>query len=145
MRRLNIAVLLFGMVFSGAHAQRSTKQPPSASSLKSRIPPAKPKLYRAIRDGRTWRNPYLIVNEDGVQIRKSGDDYAAEIVAVPEVLGVLEKLPTSAWPYGLVVAVQENGICCQYPDGDAERRANRVELLNRLNKAGVLVSLWPTG
>ena len=72
-------------------------------------------------------------------------DYGAQIVPVPDVLGVLEKLPTSAWPYGLVVAVQENGICCQYPDGDARKRANRVKLVNLLHQTGVVVSLWPSG
>jgi hypothetical protein len=135
MHRIFLAVLLGCMVSSTITAQ---------STLKARIPASKPKVYRAIRDGKDWRNPYLIVNEDGVQVRRTGDDYDAQIVSVAEVLGVLEKLPASAWPYGLVVALQENGICCRESDGQARKHANWRELMDRLRRAGIVVSLVPS-
>jgi len=144
MHRFGAAILLICIGVSSARPQQPPNQTTSASTLKARIPRANVKLYRSVQDGTKWKNPRLIVNEDGVQIRKSGDDYAAPIVPVSDVLGVLEKLPNSAWPYGLVVAVQENGICCRYSDGDAKKRANTLELLNRLKEAGITVSLWPS-
>lgn len=59
-----------------------------------------------------------------------------------EVVAHLEKLPSVAWPYGLVVAVQENGVRAQ---GDDERiKKNRDELLRLLKEAGVKVELWPS-
>ena len=146
MHRITITVVLVCMVSSGASPQTNTKQrTPSSSSLKARIPLPKRSVYGAIRDGKDWKNPYLIVSEDGVEIRKKGDDYAAQIVPVAEVMSFLENLPKSAWPYGLVVGVQENGICCRNSDGDARKSANRVDLVNRLKRAGIVVSLWPTG
>jgi hypothetical protein len=52
----------------------------------------------------------------------------------------LEKLPSMAWPYGLVVAVQENGIL----GGDARIKRNREELVRLLEKAGIKVDGWPS-
>jgi hypothetical protein len=59
-----------------------------------------------------------------------------------EVVAYLEKLPPIAWPYGLVVAVQENGV--RALDDDAGIKRNREELLVILEKAGVKVDLWPS-
>ena len=145
MRQATITMLLVFIVSSGASPQTNTKQrTPSASSLKVRIPPAKHNVYDVIRDGREWKNPYLIVSEDGIEVRKTGDDYTARIVPVAEVIDFLENLPKAAWPYGLIVAVQDNGICCRYSDGDARKRDNRLDLLGRLKREGIPVSLWPS-
>ena len=43
-----------------------------------------------------------------------------------EVVGYLEKLPSIAWPYVVVVVVQENGV--RTSDADARNRRNREEL-----------------
>jgi hypothetical protein len=56
----------------------------------------------------------------------------------------LEHLPKSAWPYGLVVGVEEQSVCCRYSDGEARFNANRETLLSRLKRAGIVVSLWPS-
>ena len=57
---------------------------------------------------RNWRNPYLIVRTDGVALLDPAD--SAEIVLkTDELLPALARLPASAWPYGRVVAVSENG------------------------------------
>jgi hypothetical protein len=40
--------------------------------------------------------------------------------------------------------VQENGICCREADGHATKRANRVELVDRLRRAGIVVLLVPS-
>jgi hypothetical protein len=53
----------------------------------------------------------------------------------------LEKLPSSAWPYRLVVAVQENGVIGRRGD-EAQIKRNRDELVRLLEKAGVKVELF---
>ncbi len=63
-------------------------------------------------------------------------------MAPADVVAYLEKLPSIAWPYGLVVAVQESGL--RGPGDDARVKRNREELVRLLEKAGVKVDLWPS-
>jgi hypothetical protein len=145
MHRITITVLLLCVISSGASPQTTQRPTPSGLTLKARIPRPKRSVYTAVRDGRDWKNPYLIAVEDGVEVRKSGDDYSAPVVSVAEVVRFLEDLPKSAWPYGLVVAVEEGSVCCRYPDGETKMRANQMDLMRRLKRAGIAVSRWPSG
>ena len=98
-----------------------------------------PAKYRGVRDAKDWKNPYLVVRPTGVQIL--GVTSLEPGVAVESIAAVLAGLPRSAWPYGLVVAVQD--VSVQAP-GDAPRiRANREKLLRILKQLGVAVDLWP--
>jgi hypothetical protein len=54
----------------------------------------------------------------------------------------LEKLPSIAWPYGLVVAVQENSL--RNPGDNAPIKRNKEELVRLLEKAGIKVEPWPS-
>jgi hypothetical protein len=146
MHRITIVAFLVCVASFGASPQSHTKQStPFAPSLKARIPAPKRSIYGALRDATDWKNPFLIAKEDGIEIRKKGDDYAAPVVSVEEAMRFLEHLPKSAWPYGLVVGVEEQSVCCRYSDGEASFHANRVALLSRLKRAGIVVSLWPSG
>jgi myo-inositol-1-phosphate synthase len=60
-----------------------------------------------------------------------------------DVVAYLEKLPSTAWPYGLVVAVQENGVRVAGDDVPISR--NREELVRLLQEEGIRVELWPSG
>ena len=66
-----------------------------------------------------------------------------QAIAVESVPGTLEKLPDSAWPYGLVVAVQDMGILSGKTD-PARIEANRAKLLNLLKELGIAVDPWPS-
>jgi hypothetical protein len=146
MHRVIIVAFLICTAVSGASAQSNTEQStPSAPTLKDRIPAPKRSVYSALRSATDWNNPFLIAKEDGVEIRKQGDDYAAPVVSIEEAIRFLERLPKSAWPYGLVVGVEGQSVCCRYSDGEARFHANREALLSRLKKAGIVVSLWPSG
>jgi len=59
-----------------------------------------------------------------------------------DVVAYLEKLPSIAWPYGLVVAGAENSVRAR----DDHARLTRLgeELVRLLEKAGVKVELWPS-
>ena len=63
-------------------------------------------------------------------------------MAPSDMVAYLEKLPSVAWPYGLVVVVQENGL--RNPGEDASIKRNREELVRLLEEAGVKVELWPS-
>ena len=62
-------------------------------------------------------------------------------ITIESVPGVLERLPASAWPYGLVVAVQD--IILSGKTDLAHIEANRTKLLNLLKELGIAVDRWP--
>src|SRR6266403_3920703 len=103
-------------------------------SLQSRILKADPKKYHSVQDAKDWKNPYLIVRRDGIEI--VGMTPVGRAITVESVPGVLERLPASAWPYGLVVAVQDIGILSGKTDL-AHIEANRTKLLNLLKELGI--------
>ncbi|MGC2529657.1 MAG: hypothetical protein WA639_18050 [Candidatus Acidiferrum sp.] len=112
------------------------------SSLKDRISSPDFKKYRSIVDARDWQNPYLIVKADGIDARQISSVTEAPKMSPADVIAYLEKLPSVAWPYGLVVVVQEGGV--RAPGNDTQIRRNRDELVRLLEKAGVKVELWPS-
>ncbi len=112
------------------------------SPLKNRIPPAAPNKYRSVRDARDWQNPYLMVQVNGIDARPISAATDAPTMSPADVVAYLEKLPFVAWPYGLVVAVQENGVRARGDDAAIKR--NREELVRLLEEAGVKVELWPS-
>jgi hypothetical protein len=110
------------------------------SPLKNRIPPPDPNKYRSVTDARDWKNPYLLVQANG--IRPISAATGAPTMSPADVVVYLEKLPSIAWPYGLVVAVQENGV--RATGDDARIKRNREELVRLLEEAGIRVSAWPS-
>jgi hypothetical protein len=113
-----------------------------ASPLKNRIPPPDPNKYRSVRDAHDWQNPYLMVQANGIAARPISVATEAPTMSPMDMVTYLEKLPSMAWPYGLVVAVQENGV--RAPGDDAQIKRNREELVRLLEKAGVKVDFWPS-
>jgi hypothetical protein len=111
--------------------------------LRERIPAASPKSYQQVKDAVDWKNPYLIVQSDGIEVRKTGADKIGPTIQVDNVIDFLGRLPRTAWPYGLVVGVQENGILSG--NDDALISHNTEALLALLSKLGVKTELWPTG
>jgi hypothetical protein len=113
----------------------------SSQPLRSRIPKADPKKYQTIRDGQNWQNPKIFVRPGGIEI--IGVTPAARGIPVESVPDVLEHLPDSAWPYGLVVAVSDVGVIGS--EKDIPRiQTNRVKLLKILRQHGIVVELWPS-
>jgi hypothetical protein len=102
-------------------SRQPAPQAPDAQTILQAIPPADSAKYRHIQNMKNWRNPYLIVRADGVVLFDSAD--SAEILVKPEdLLPALARLPVSYWPYGRVVAAQENGVRGSEQDGVAIRR-----------------------
>jgi hypothetical protein len=140
-----LAPYLLGVAIALVSCSRTTSLQTAAdtatSTLKNRIPPADPAKYRSVADAREWQNPYLMVQAKGIDARPISAATVTSTVSPADVVAYLEKLPFIAWPYGLVVAVQENGL--RAPGDDAQIKRNREELVRLLEKAGVKVELWP--
>src|SRR5438445_9679264 len=112
------------------------KQTPQ--SLQNRIPKADPKKCHAVQGAKDWKNPYQIVRRDGIEI--VGMTAVGQAISVDSVPGVLKGLPDSAWPSGLVVAVQDIGLVSE---GDSPRiEANGKRLLMLLKKLAIAADLW---
>jgi hypothetical protein len=103
------------------------------SSLKSRVPSPDPRKYSPVRDARDWQNPYLTVNANGIDARPISAATEARTMSPADVVAYLEKLPSIACPYGLVVAVQEKGL--RAPDDDAPIKRNNEELVQHFRKS----------
>lgn len=145
---LRIAACLLGVTIAfGSYSQPTSAQKAAdtgMSELKNRIAPADPAKYRSIRDGQDWKNPYFIVQAKGIDAVSLKPATKIATMAPADVIAYLEKLPSSAWPYGLVVAVQEAGIRAGGHVDDAPIKENLEELVRLLEKAGVKVKLWPS-
>ena len=132
--------LLVGLLLAQLVAAAHIGFTQTSRSLENRIPKPDPKKYHSVQDAKDWKNPYLIVRRDGIEI--VGMTPVGRAITVESVPGVLERLPASAWPYGLVVAVQDMGILSGKTDL-AHIEANRTKLLNLLKELGIAVDRWP--
>ncbi len=142
---------LFAALLGGTIAFASCSQPtntPRATdvgklSLKARIASVDPNASRSVRDARDWQNPYLMVGREGIYARPISATTEGPTMPPADVVDYLEKLPSIAWPYGLVVAVSENSV--RAPGDDAPIKRTREELIRILQEAGIKVELWPSG
>jgi hypothetical protein len=112
----------------------------TSPSLSSRIPKPDPKRYQAIRDEQDWKNPKIFVRPTGIEV--IGITPPAQGIPAESVPDVLEHLPDSAWPYGLVVAVSDIDLLSSTKD-IPPIDANRTKLLKILRRHGIVVDLWP--
>ncbi len=114
----------------------------SASAHIRSIPQAVPEKYRSPDAKKGWRNPYLIIREDGVALLDP-DDHLERILKPEELTRTLGDLPTSAWPYGRIVAVTENGVKGS-ADGEARIRKNRAVVAGTLESLHVVINWIPS-
>jgi hypothetical protein len=105
------------------------------------LPAAQPALYKNMRDMRAWRNPYLIVRKDGIGMLDVGNN-EQRLLEPEELLPALAQLPSSAWPYGRVVAVTENGVGA--PGDEVRIRRNRALVAGTLESMHVVINWVPS-
>lgn len=114
----------------------------SARALILAIPQVTDEQNRSLANTKGWRNPYLIVRADGVALLDA-DDHLERILKPEELTQALGKLPPSAWPYGRVVAVTENGVRSS-PAEDVMIRKNRAVVAGTLESLHVLIHWIPS-
>jgi hypothetical protein len=117
-----------------APAAAETRQPTGLE----RIPAPDPTKYPPVRDMSGWRNPYLIVREDGVGFLDLSNR-EIHLLTQEEVPAELVGLPASAWPYGRVVLVAQAIPRNPSADTKAGLRKNRALLLGTLKELDVQV------
>jgi hypothetical protein len=125
----------------------------------SQIPPPSKSRYMAIHTRESWGNPFLIVGKKTVTLRIMYPEGPQSQVApgsmmhpagarkrelelrlsdLPEALAAL---PEDSWPYGRVIALEEEPIAPR-PDRIQVRR-NVETTIQLLNDLGVVVYEWP--
>jgi len=113
-----------------------------ATAFSRTVPAADHDKYKSVRDAKDWANPYLVVLRDGVQLTSSAVPSGRKVMAVSELRAALLGLPTSAWPYGRVVALQENGLRSA-PD-DKLIMNTRLAAETVLKALPVEIDRWPS-
>ena len=131
-----LLVILAAQLLSATLTVSAQTSPP----LRSRISRPDPKKYQAIRDEQEWQNPKIFVRPAGIEV--IGITPPAQGIPAESVPDVLEHLPDSAWPYGLVVAVSDTDLLSSRKD-KPRIDANRTRLLKILKRHGIVVDLWP--
>jgi hypothetical protein len=111
-------------------------------ALSTRVGPPKPELYKRINDAKTWKNPFIVVRPEGIEIVASALG-RRQVVVVRDVERTLTSLPTTSWPYGRVVAVQPLGIRDPNGSDDKPISSNLTALVEILKKMNVEADYWP--
>jgi hypothetical protein len=123
------------------------------------IPPPSKTTYMAIHTRQSWSNPFLIVSASTVNLSilmpdngpagSPGSEVLRPLAARRRVLDLrlsdlpeaLAALPADTWPYGRVIAVEEDPLA-QKPDRAQVRRSEETTM-QTLNDLGVVIYEWP--
>ena len=114
---------------------------PKPTGLES-IPAPSPSKYPRFRDMSDWKNPYLVVREDGIGFVDLSN-HEVHILKPEEIPAELASLPSSAWPYGRVVLVAEAAPRIPTDQAKAEVRKNRALLVGTLKELDVQIREAP--
>ncbi|MBZ5665514.1 MAG: hypothetical protein LAO30_13005 [Acidobacteriia bacterium] len=109
-----------------------TQQPIGLES----IPPPDPTKYPPFSDMSGWKNPYLVVREDGIGFVDLSNR-EIHVLKQEEIPAELVSLPSSAWPYGRVVLVAQAVPKDPTEQTKANLRENRALLLGTLKELDV--------
>ena len=87
------------------------------------------------KDLSDWKNPYLIILDDGVEVLGNSTH-----IALNDLPMALANLPSAAWPYGRIVAIGEPMF--RDPGDNRAVGGNSQDLSAVLKKLGVQVWRW---
>jgi hypothetical protein len=131
-----ILLLLTGLVAcSKPQPQPEAVEVPKTTGLE-RIPAADPSKYPHLNDMGSWKNPNLVVREDGIGIVDLSNR-EIHILTQEEIPAELATLPLSAWPYGRAVLITQAVPKNLTPETKADLRKNRALLLGTLKELDV--------
>ncbi|HEY1500660.1 MAG TPA: hypothetical protein VGF88_13860 [Acidobacteriaceae bacterium] len=115
-------------------------------------------VYLAIHTRQSWENPFLIVGKSSVNLSilmadngpagSPGSDVLRPVAARRRVLDLrlsdlpeaLAALPEGVWPYGRVIAVQEDPLALK--QDRAPMRRNVEATMQVLNDLGIVIDDW---
>lgn len=113
---------------------------PFIARLSSQVKPANRTQYKSVLDASRWANPYLVVQQEGVEVVSPTTTPNRKLIPVENLQKTLLELPISAWPYGKVVAWQENGARGDNPRLQKQNKADAERILKSLQ---VEIERWP--
>jgi hypothetical protein len=138
--RTLIALILLGALV--ACTKPAAPQPPTTEETKpeglAAIPPADRTQYPNFHNLKDWKNPYLVIREDGIGFVDSANS-EVRILKPEDVIPVLTALPDTAWPYGLVVMIGQVDPPNPTEEAKAQLRKNRGLLMGTLKESKVQV------
>jgi len=132
---LTVALLAMSISCSKPAAPPPDAQAHQATGLES-IPPADPSKYPAVSHIVDWKNPYLVVREDGIGFVDLSN-HEIHLLAPEEIPAQLVSLGSSAWPYGRVVMVAQALPKDPSEQTKADVRKNRALLIGTLHELDV--------
>jgi len=130
-----IAVLLAALIACSKPEPAPAAQTHQPTGLES-IPVADRSKYPAVSHMGDWKNPYLVVREDGIGFVDLSNR-EINMLKPEEVPAQLVSLPSSAWPYGRVVMVAQAVPKNPSEQTKADLRKNRGLLLGTLHELDV--------
>ena len=134
-------VLVGALVACSKPPQPETAETPQPTGLES-IPAPDPSKYPNFSDMTAWKNPYLVVREDGIGFVDLSNR-EIHVLKQEEIPAELVALPSSAWPYGRVVLVAQAAPKNPSEQTKADMRKNRALLLGTLKELDVQVREAP--
>jgi hypothetical protein len=140
-RTIVMVALLLALVACSKPPETATDTSPQPTGLES-IPAPDPSKYPRVSDMSAWKNPYLVVREDGIGLVDLSN-HEVHILKPEEVPAELVSLPLSAWPYGRVLLVAEAAPKIPTDQARAEVRKNRALLVGTLKELDVQIREAP--
>jgi len=138
-RRISVGLLTLALV---ACARPVKPAAPDATARLQAIPAVSSEKYRTMQDMKGWGNPYLIVRADGIALLDSSN-HEEHRLKVEELPDALANLPSSAWPYGRVVAVQNADVDASAADS-TRIRDNRAKVAAALHSLQIVINYVPS-
>ncbi len=119
----------------------ATSAAPLSSDLE-RIPEPDPTKYPRLQDLGQWKNPQLVVREDGVGLVDL-ENREVHILKLEQVEAELVSLPTTAWPYGRAVLLSQAAPSDKSEEAKARLRENRGLLVGTLKNLQIQIREAP--
>jgi hypothetical protein len=107
-----------------------------------RIPEPDTSKYPKFHDMSEWKNPQLVVREDGIGLVDL-ENHEVHILRIDQVEAELVSLPLSAWPYGRAVLVSQAAPKDKSEEAKARLRENRGLLVGTLKNLQVQIREAP--
>jgi hypothetical protein len=129
------SILLGALVACSKPPQPETVETRQPTGLES-IPDPDPAKYPRFSDMTSWKNPYLVVRDDGIGFVDLSNR-EIHILKPEEIPAELVSLPSSAWPYGRIVLIAQAAPRNPSEQTKVELRKNRALLLGTLKELDV--------
>ena len=138
-----VGILLLTVFLSCSRPSTNAPATPADPTTRLQaIPAANRETYRARTAAKDWKNPYLIVRDDGIGLLDLSNN-EIHILKPDQVPAALATLPSSAWPYGRVVAVREGETSGSPEASKVQLRKNRALLAGTLEGLKIAINWIP--